>query len=125
MAVRRVMVVDDDPSVRYAVDKVLTAGGMAVQTAAGGPECLDQLSSGFRGVILMDIMMPGMDGWDTIDAVLDRGLADGNIICMLTAVHTPGPRLERLKEHVLDYVRKPFEPNSLRERVGEYFELTA
>ena len=67
----------------------------------------------------MDIMMPEMDGWDTIAAIVDEGLYEGNVICMLTAVHDPGPKMEALKERVLDYVRKPFTREELLAAVEE------
>ncbi len=70
----------------------------------------------------MDIMMPEMDGWDTISAIENEGLHGENVICMLTAVHDPGPELEELTESVMDYVRKPFTSEELLETVAEYIE---
>ncbi|MCP4294555.1 MAG: response regulator, partial [Proteobacteria bacterium] len=87
-----------------------------------GRECLDRLRNGFRGVILMDVMMPELDGWDTIAVIGDEGLHGGNVICMLTAVHDPGPKMEKLTELKMDYIRKPFTSEELLEAVGEYIE---
>ncbi|MFQ5964697.1 MAG: response regulator [Candidatus Scalinduaceae bacterium] len=117
---KKVMIVDDDPSIRETVKIVLGAGGYSICAVESGMECLDKLRNGFRGLILMDIMMPEMDGWDTIAAIEDEGLHGGNVICMLTAVNAPGPKMEKLTECVIDYVRKPFTSEELLETVAEY-----
>ena len=119
---KQIMIVDDDPSIRSTVDIVLNTKGYSICAVESGKKCLDKLKEGFRGLILMDIMMPEMDGWDTISAIENEGLHGGNIICMLTAVHDPGPKLERLTEYVMDYVRKPFTSEELLETVAEYIE---
>lgn len=115
----RVMVVDDDPTILETVRMILEPAGYDIHIAQGGDKCLEALREGFRGVILMDIMMPGMDGWGTIAAMVKEGLVEGNVICMLTAVHDPGPEMEELKECVLDYVRKPFTCDELLSAVAD------
>ncbi len=119
---KQIMVVDDDPSIRTTVEFVLNTKGYSICTVESGRECLDRLRNGFRGLILMDVMMPELDGWDTIAVIDDEGLHGGNVICMLTAVHDPGPKMEKLTEFVIDYVRKPFTSEELLEAVGEYIE---
>jgi CheY-like chemotaxis protein len=108
-----IMAVDDDPAILETVRMILGSSGLEARTVGSGQECLRALHQGFRGLILMDIMMPGMDGWDTVAAMRSEGVLDGNIVCMMTAVQDPGPKLEYLKECVLDYVRKPFTPEEL------------
>ncbi len=109
----RVLIVDDDRSIRYTVREILTDAGIGLTSADGGKACLTKLRAGFRGVILLDVMMPEMDGWQTIQAIKDEGLLEGNIICMLTAVNTPGSEMDCLKECVVDYVCKPFTEDEL------------
>jgi CheY-like chemotaxis protein len=111
--------VDDDPAICFTVREVLREYGVEVSIAESGEQCLQELHNGFRGVILMDVMMPEMDGWQTIERIAAEGLMDGNVICMLTAVSDPGPEMEHLKEYVLDYVRKPFSPSELFETVQQ------
>ena len=117
---KQIMIVDDDPSIRSTVEIILNTKGYSICVIESGKRCLDKLREGFRGLILMDIMMPEMDGWDTISAIEDEGLHGGNVICMLTAVHDPSPKLEKLTEYVMDYVRKPFTSEELLETVEEY-----
>lgn len=109
----KIMIVDDEPAILETVKMVLASSGLDACACGSGQECLQALRQGFRGLILMDIMMPGLDGWDTIAAMRTEGLTEGNIVCMLTAVHDPSPKLDHLKESVLDYVRKPFTPEEL------------
>ncbi len=117
---KQIMVVDDDPSIRSTVEIVLNTKGYSICVVESGKRCLEKLTEGYRGLILMDIMMPEMNGWDTIAAIEDEGLHGGNVICMLTAVHDPGPELEKLTEYVMDYVRKPFTSEELLKTVAEY-----
>lgn len=113
----RVMIVDDNEFIRESVDILFQSAGIPIVAADGGKECLKHLVEGFRGIILMDVMMPGMDGWDTIREVVERGLYDGNIIIMLTAKCEPDAKMEGLQEYVTDYVTKPFNPMELLDSV--------
>lgn len=115
-----VMVVDDEESIRLTMTELLSLEGFDVVAANGGRECIELLRLGFRGVILMDVMMPGMDGWSTIRAVKHEGLLEGNIVLMLTAMDTPDDRMDGLQEIVIDYITKPFDPNHLIATVQTY-----
>lgn len=116
----RVMIVDDEPSILIAVRELLKMEGYDVITAQGGEKCLEELKKGFKGVILMDIMMPAMDGWDTIEHMVNEGLIEGNVVSMLTAKDVPDAKMDYLKEYVIDYITKPFDPEQLVSIVGEY-----
>ena len=118
-----VMLVDDEDLIRESVAAFFQAVDMKIITAASGEECLDYLEDGFRGVILMDVMMPEMNGWDTIRRIVDADLYDGNIIVMLTALDAPDNKMEGIQEYVTDYLTKPFNPNDLLETLQYYFEI--
>ena len=117
---QNVMIVDDEMTVRYSVRRILEHAGLKVTEVEDGESCINLLKKGFKGLILMDITMPGLDGWDTIQKIVDMGLAEGNIICMLTGKEKPDPKMDQLKEYVLDYIRKPFDNIKLIEIVKEY-----
>ncbi len=112
-----VLVVDDDDDIRKTLGCVLRSAGCQVELAPDGPACLRILREGFHGLILMDIMMPGWDGWATIHAIVDGDLLQGNLICMLTALADPGPDNEDLAGYVFDYLVKPFDGVQLLEIV--------
>lgn len=119
----RVMVVDDEKCIRVTIYELLASEGINVLKAGSSGDCLRFLREGFRGLILMDVMMPGCSGWDTIRAIKDEGLMEGNIISMLTAMDVPDQRMEGLQEFVIDYITKPFEPNELIAAVHRYLAL--
>lgn len=119
----RLMLVDDEECIRETVCALLTMENIAIVTAVDGFDCLRQLRSGFRGVILMDVMMPGMDGWATIREIEEEGLMAGNIISMLTALDVPDARMEGLQEYIIDYITKPFEPSVLVATVRKYITM--
>lgn len=119
----RIMIVDDEEMIREAVDIFFQSIGMDIITAAGGEECLGHLKSGFRGVILMDVMMPGIDGWDTIRKIVEQGLYENNIIVMLTAMDAPDGKMEGLQEYVTDYLTKPFDTTELMDSIKYYLSL--
>jgi CheY-like chemotaxis protein len=119
----KVMIVDDNEYVRASVEIICQSVELSLVSAASGEECLRHLESGFRGVILMDIMMPGMDGWDTIREILGRELYAGNLIVMLTGMGEPDDKMDGLQEYVTDYMTKPFGPDQLIDALQSYLEL--
>jgi CheY-like chemotaxis protein len=119
----KIMIVDDNEYVRTSVEIICQSVQLDLTSASCGQECLGQLESGFRGVILMDIMMPDMDGWDTIREIVSRGLYDGNIIVMLTGMGEPDAKMDGVQEYVTDYMTKPFGPDQLIESLQYYLTL--
>ena len=120
---QRVLVVDDEECIRETMYELLASEGIETLTALGSNDCLRILREGFRGVILMDVMMPGKNGWDTVREIEKEGLLEGNIIAMLTAMDVPDERMEGLQEIVIDYLTKPFEPYELISAVRRYLTL--
>lgn len=119
----KVMLVDDEEMIRESVGELFQSEGISLLTAASGDECLEHLKAGFRGVILMDVMMPAMSGWDTIRKILECDLFEGNIIVMLTALGAPDNKMEGIQEYVTDYLTKPFNSDELLETLQYYFTL--
>lgn len=117
---RRVMVVDDDPNLRSSIVRILKKGDMRAFGLASGKECLEELKKGFSGLILMDVSMPEMDGWDTVQEIVDRGYIDKTIICMLTGQSEPDHSMDPLKEYILDYITKPVQAKELIVLVKDY-----
>jgi len=117
---RSILVVDDDPSVLYTVKHILERADLKVRTASSGKECLKVLQKGFKGLVLMDVVMPEMDGWDTVKEIVERGFINDVIICMLTGQEEPDSKMDALKEYVLDYIRKPFDTQKLVALAKEY-----
>lgn len=119
----RVMIVDDEKCIRAAIYELLASEGIKALQVVGSDDCLRLLREGFRGVILMDVMMPIRNGWDTIREIKNEGMMAGNIVLMLTALDIPDQRMEGLQEFVIDYITKPFEPADLISAVRKYLAL--
>ena len=117
-----VLVVDDDASVLNTVRRILEIHDITVDTAETGDACIQKLREGFTGVVLVDIVMPGMDGWDTIQVAVEGGLTQHVIFIMLTGKEVPDAKMDYLKEYVLDYITKPFDSKKLASVIKEYLE---
>jgi len=117
------MVVDDDEDILFTVNSLFKKRPFPILLAHSGQECLNYLQKGFKGVILMDIMMPGLDGWETIQEIVNRDMMHDLIISMFTAKDVPDTSLDHLKEYVFDYITKPFEPENLIALVDDYLTM--
>ena len=119
---KNLMIVDDDPYILITIRELFEPLGYQVYTVNDGKTCLFELKNGFKGVILMDIMMPIMSGWDTIKEIVSQELHDGNIISILTAKGEPDSEVEEFESYIRDYITKPFDPGDLISTVADYFE---
>jgi DNA-binding response OmpR family regulator len=111
---KKIMIVDDDPDILISIRKIFEREGYEVFTVDSGMDCIKELERGFKGVVLMDIMMPFMDGWDTIEEIAKRGLSKNVVISILTAKGTPDhEKLKGLESNIYDYITKPFDVQKL------------
>lgn len=108
-----ILVVDDDPSILFTVKTLLDSPDMKVYTTDSGMDCLDRLAWGFKGLILMDIMMPELNGWDTIMSIIQAGLDRDNKICVFSAMDEGSLKQNPLNTHVAGYLQKPFDAETL------------
>ena len=118
---KKLMIVDDDPYILITLRELFEEYNFEVYTVPNGKDCIDELKQGFKGVILMDIMMPIMNGWDTIREIIKEDLFKGITISMLTAKDMPDPDINEFREYIKDYITKPFEPQELVSIVRSYF----
>lgn len=109
---------DDNPDIRDAIEAVLEDEPWTIRTASGGEECLQILQEGFSGLILLDIMMPDLNGWETIREIERRDLYHNIVICMLTAQDNPDEGMLGIERYVSDYITKPIIPDLLIELVN-------
>jgi DNA-binding response OmpR family regulator len=114
----QVMIVDDNPDICTAIEAVLEDEPWTIRTASGGEECIKNLEDGFSGLILLDIMMPDLNGWETIREIVKRDLYHRIVICMLTAQDNPDEGMLGIEQYVSDYITKPIIPDLLIELVN-------
>jgi DNA-binding response OmpR family regulator len=113
-AAARVLVVDDDPTVSEVVTGYLTRAGHAVDHAADGPAALERAAAHWPDLVVLDLMLPGMDGLEVCRRMRERGPVP---VIMLTARGDEDDRILGLEVGADDYVTKPFSPRELVLRV--------
>ncbi len=125
MSDMRILVADDDPNVLHSVSWVLREQGYAVSTAQGGTELITQLDSEVPDLLLLDVAMPGHDGYDLLARIKsDERWSD--IPVLMVSSQAPEEAAERtLGLGAADYIKKPFKPRELIARVQAQLRLFA
>jgi len=114
---KNIMIVDDDPDIVNSLRQLFEIHGFQVTTADNGRNCLLELEKGFQGIIVLDLMMPVMDGVETIKKMTIDGFTDQNIIIVLTAKRIQGDEFNEIYPYINDYITKPFDINILLQTV--------
>ena len=110
----RILVVDDEQTVRYFLQRALENAGYDVITAADGREALDKVSQFDVSLVLLDIVMPGLDGFE----VLERMRQYENIpVIMLSGIGGETTKIDTLALGADDYITKPFSVEELLARI--------
>lgn len=109
------MVVEDELSLAEALAQLLRDGGWQADTAADGPTGLELARSGAYGAAVLDVMLPGLDGFEVCRTL--RGEGNGIPILMLTARGSVADKVEGLDCGADDYMTKPFAPEELLARI--------
>jgi DNA-binding response OmpR family regulator len=120
METPRVLMVDDEKEFLDALVKLLRRRNMNVTGAASGKEALDRLKTEPVDVVILDFMMPGMSGIETLKE-MKRGWPDVEGI-MLTAVGSVESGLEGMRSGAFDYILKPAEIDDLIAKVSQAYE---
>jgi two-component system KDP operon response regulator KdpE len=122
MPKRLILVIDDEPAIVRLVRAGLQAEGYAVITATRGEEGLVQLEDHNPDLILLDLMMPGMDGFETLRRIRAQSKVP---VIMLTARAGDADKVRGLQSGADDYLTKPFNPDELAARVAAVLRRTA
>ena len=115
----RVLVIEDEPPIRLLCRVNLEAEGMDVVEAANGPSGLELARDNVPDVVLLDVMMPGLDGWRVAEQLLEDDRTSEIPIIFLTARAEFRDRARGLDIGGVDYVTKPFNPLELAPLVRE------
>jgi DNA-binding NarL/FixJ family response regulator len=115
---KRLLVVDDDPGLLLAVSDTLRAEGYDVATARRGADALVKVAQALPDLIISDIRMPGMDGYQLVRNLRSSARTRLVPIVFLTAKDETADRIEGFKIGIDAYITKPFEPEELATVVG-------
>lgn len=103
------MIVDDDTDLLVFLRIFFEHHDYKVLTVDSGADCLEELKRGFKGILLLDLMMPFMDGWETLQEIVKSGLDKNVAISIITASGRADPeKLKGLEPYIHDYIQKPF-----------------
>lgn len=111
---KSILVVDDDFDCRNLVKTVLSSNGFTVEVCADGTEALEKLKSFSADLVVLDIMMPGLSGYDVVVHMKQRPETQNIPIIMLTAKGEPEDMITGYKDFAVDYyIPKPFTSRQL------------
>lgn len=113
-----VLVTDDDPDLRMLADMQLSPQGYDVIQASDGPECIRIASERLPDVILLDMMMPGMDGAEVLTQLSNDPRTADIPVVFLSAVNSTDARVKGLERGAVDWIAKPADPREFVARVG-------
>ena len=117
---RRILVVDDEPTVRESCQRIFGERGYDVETAASGQEGLDRAAAGYFDCALVDLKMPDMDGMEVVRTARKHR---GNMaVLIITGYGSVDTAAEATRLGVCDYVCKPFEPQQIADAVERALE---
>ena len=121
---KSVLIIDDDQWIAMSTAMVLEAEGFTVHSALSGPEGIDRARDLHPGVILLDIMMPGMDGWETLERLkADPQLSQVPVIIFTAREHREG-RSKAEDLGAAEYFRKPFRPDALVDTIRRHLVIS-
>ena len=119
------LIVDDEPQVRKLLETLLHHEGYQTVSASSGEEALQVVAQQAPDLILLDIMMPGMDGYEVASQLKSDDVTAGIPIIMLSALSDPGARVSGLESGAEEFISKPIERIELSLRVRNLLRLTA
>jgi DNA-binding response OmpR family regulator len=121
MTGQSILVVDDEPQIREIVGLYLERAGFEVRLAGDGPAALQALTAALPDLVILDVMLPGVDGFEITRRLRSEGSTP---IILLTARREEADRIEGLELGADDYVVKPFSPQELVSRVRAVLRRT-
>jgi PAS domain S-box-containing protein len=116
----KILIVDDEPSNIYILNNCLCKAGFKVLTAENGETAIEQANSITPDLILLDVMMPGIDGFETCRRLKQNEVTKDTPIIFLTSRTEAVEKVKGLEVGAVDYITKPFQPKELIARVNKH-----
>lgn len=120
----QILIIDDDPSVLKLVATLLEDANHQVRVASGGEEALQLIEQDLPDLIVLDLMMPGMDGWEVLRQLRRSGAKGKTRVLCLTAKTAEKDYLQGWKLGADDYLTKPFDPDDLVAAVSQTLSMS-
>ncbi len=116
----KILIVDDEPHMCESLKELLSGNNYEIHTSHDGREATEQLSRMNVDIVLLDIVLPGMDGFKVMEHIKDRGL--NTIVIVMTGNASVESAIEALRKGAYDYLRKPFEFDELLKTIKNALE---
>jgi len=114
---KKVLVVDDEPGVIEIVRANLEWEGFTVSEASDGLQALEQVRTEAPDLVILDVMLPGLDGWGVLERIAANPETAGLPVIMLTVKDADADVVRGLEGGAVEYVTKPFDPVGLAQLV--------
>ena len=119
---RTILVVDDDAEIRDLAELVLRGGGYTVRKASSGWDALEAVRGERPDLVLLDVNMPGMDGWELLRLLKADELGRDLPVVMFTVKMEFRDKVHALQDGAYDYITKPFSYEELLGRIERIFQ---
>lgn len=116
---KRILIVDDEEDIVNLVRMILEDAGYSVASLTDGRDVVQRVASDHFDLILLDIMMPFLSGWEVLEAMRSREETRNIPIALLTARASPREDNQPHPTDYCDYITKPFEPDDLLRRIHQ------
>ena len=110
---KKIMIVDDDADILVTLRMFFEKNDFEVIAVDSGKDCIKELQQGFKGVVLLDITMPFMDGWETLREIIRLGLNEQVVISIITANACAKDQSSEVSSYICEFISKPFNLNQL------------
>src|SRR5512136_661422 len=118
----RILIVDDDQSMRYSLNRMLEGQGLQLSLAKNGPEALERFEQDRPDLVVMDIKMPGQSGLEVLREIKEKD--PRALVILMTAFGTTETAIEAMKYGAFDYILKPFDIPQMRGLVERALEVS-
>ncbi len=118
-ASKKILIVDDEPNIVLALKYLMEDAGFDVYCAYNGDEAVDIVSDLMPDLIILDVMMPGRDGFSVAKYIRNREELSNTIILFLTAKGTSKDKMQGYDSGAESYIVKPFDNDEIVEKVQE------
>ena len=120
----RILLVEDDFDIRQVLHLYLKYYGFEVREAADGQEAIDLIPVYQPDLIILDIMMQPVDGWEVLHWLRARRMNPPLPVLVLTALYQPEQQLQGFEEGAIEYLTKPTQPDIIVERIHTLLKLS-
>ncbi|HEV7619271.1 MAG TPA: response regulator [Burkholderiaceae bacterium] len=118
MAIQKILIVDDSPTERYFLSDILIKHGFSVSTAENGEDALQKIKADKPQLIVMDIVMPGQNGFQVTRAITKDPETQDVPVIICTSKGQETDRIWGLRQGARDYIVKPVDPQELLAKIA-------